>query len=826
MTISALHRATAAAALLLTLAVAASPAQDAARAPTVVTPDDPLASFPFDRITLVDDSVILVEPVSPRPLPPTEPPKAEAGRLPRPRIPFEGNVGLPGEASKVEPFQPAAKKEDGPDVVINVHLARETATGRGDARDFKLKRAHMKRIEYFEDILLAEGDKLVQARDFTRAFEHYLRVRQRDPDWPGLTDRVHALLFAEGKHALGDGDVTRGLRLLRELHARRPDYPGLVDQIAAAYAGRIDRAIELALYPEGRRLLHELEAISADVRQARELREKFQGLAKARAAQVGSGSNADRLDALADALRIWPDHAELEAEYRKAFEAEPTLEVAVTDVAAPPGPWLRSPADDRIARLLFRPVLADDSEEARKGERPGQLAREVESTDLGRRLVVHVRAGLPWSDGSRDVSALDVARSFVDRCDPRDPAKYQARWADLLDRARPLDERQVELQLRRPLLRPAFWLDAPVGAAHAGADGRIVLSAKERRLVGSGPFVCAAASPNAIDLRATADASGEASTSKVRRLREVRYGAPSAAMAAFLRGDAAMLGHVPPDQASKLAANPDVKIGTYARPAVHVLALDGRNPILRNRTLRRALSYAIDRKGLLEETILRGPSSESDLPADGVFPRGNGADAPGVKPLEHNPVLAVALASLARRELKAESLKLKLEYPPIAEVEAVVPRLVEAFAQARIVVEPVAVPRSKLESELRAGRKFDMAYRVLRCDEPVLDAGLMICPGYDAPPSANALASAASPRILQLLLQLEQAAEWPSARGMAVQIDRELRDELPVIPLWQTVDRYAWRSRLRGPAETAERLYDGIETWEIAPWIAKDPWSR
>jgi peptide/nickel transport system substrate-binding protein len=297
-------------------------------------------------------------------------------------------------------------------------------------------------------------------------------------------------------------------------------------------------------------------------------------------------------------------------------------------------------------------------------------------------------------------------------------------------------------------------------------------------------------------------------------------------MVAFLRGDAAMINHVAPFQTAQLAALPDIKVGAYTRPAIHVLALDGRNPLLKNRALRRAISYAIDRKGLLEETILRGPSTDSDLPADGVFPRGDSADAVGVKPLEHNPVLALALASLARGELKAETLKLRLEYPPIAEVEAVIPRLVEAFAQARIVVDPVAVAGSKLESELRAGREFDMAYRVLRCDEPVLDAGPMICPGYDAPPSTDALASAASPRILQLLLQLERAAEWPSARGMAVEIDRELRDELPVIPLWQTVDRYAWRTRLKGPAETVERLYDGIETWEIAPWIAKDPWSR
>ena len=101
----------------------------------------------------------------------------------------------------------------------------------------------------------------------------------------------------------------------------------------------------------------------------------------------------------------------------------------------------------------------------------------------------------------------------------------------------------------------------------------------------------------------------------------------------------------------------------------------------------------------------------------------------------------------------------------------------------------------------------------------------MLCPGYDAPPEADALASAASPRILQLLLQLERASEWPTARGLALQIDRESRDELPVIPLWQLVDHYAWRDRLKGPPTDAAMLYQGIETWEIEPWFAKDPWD-
>ena len=44
------------------------------------------------------------------------------------------------------------------------------------------------------------------------------------------------------------------------------------------------------------------------------------------------------------------------------------------------------------------------------------------------------------------------------------------------------------------------------------------------------------------------------------------------------------------------------------------------------------------------------------------------------------------------------------------------------------------------------------------------------------------------------------------------------------MPLWQLEDHYAWRTRLKGPAEVADDLYQGIETWEIEPWFARDPW--
>jgi peptide/nickel transport system substrate-binding protein len=61
---------------------------------------------------------------------------------------------------------------------------------------------------------------------------------------------------------------------------------------------------------------------------------------------------------------------------------------------------------------------------------------------------------------------------------------------------------------------------------------------------------------------------------------------------------------------------------------------------------------------------------------------------------------------------------------------------------------------------------------------------------------------------------------------VVIQIDRESRDELPVIPLWQLAEHYAWRTHLKGPGESAAHLYQGIETWEIRPWFARDPWSK
>ncbi|HEV3165544.1 MAG TPA: ABC transporter substrate-binding protein [Isosphaeraceae bacterium] len=821
-----------------------------------------LKTQPFDRITLVDGTALDIEPVTPRPLPPFDPKKERSRQKKKSeqdKPPEEGNIGLPGEKTKAKAAEAKEKEEEETPPQITIHALE------GDVRDFMVKRLDIKRMDYFEDMLLAEGEQLVRARQYPKAFEYFLAVQARNPRWRGLDDHVNKLLFEEGAAALRDSDSDRGLRLLGELHVRKPDYPGLADKLAAAYGERINKAFELGVYARGRQILHDLEKFIPNHDVVKQTKSRFIAKAQGLVDDAAKKSGGERLDNLIEALRIWPALESASAVFPQSFAEQPTLDVAVLDVPRPVAPWVHSPASARASRLVYLPVLAAESEAAIRGNLPGQLAASMDKGDLGKRLELRIRTGIPWSDGTRAVSAIDLVRALSDRTAPRSPA-YNARWADLLERVEALDEDRIEVTLTRAFLKPEAWMLSPVGPAHAAWDGWVT-TRQGRQPVGDGPYrwqsstkdlvvyVTGPGEPPSIASAATGRAATGSSSSlvpragqvvlaspapvdkdgdtkpvsalavpKIKRIREVRYPGSAQALAAFVRGDVAMAEHVPPDRVAALANNPEFKVGRYEVPTLHRIAFDGRNTVLRNRSLRRGLSYAIDRKTLLEENLLKRAADEISTISDGPFAKGSYADAPGVKPLGYDPMLAKMLVAAAKKEMGNNPIKLTFEYPAIPEAQVVVPKIAEAFRKVDVEIELLERTESELEEALRAGRRFDLAYRATQCVEPVWEAGPLLCPGYDAPPSVDGLASIASPRTLELLLRLERATELPLANGLVLSIDRESRDELPVLPLWQLEDHYAWRTRLKGLADSAVHLYQGIETWEIEAWFAKDPW--
>ena len=275
--------------------------------------------------------------------------------------------------------------------------------------------------------------------------------------------------------------------------------------------------------------------------------------------------------------------------------------------------------------------------------------------------------------------------------------------------------------------------------------------------------------------------------------------------------------HVPSDQVAALSANPEIKVGRYSQPAIHLIALDGRNRVLRNRSFRRGLSYAIDRRTILEETILGHPGDADNAVADGPMPKGCYADASGVKPLGYNPTLATMLIAAAQKELGGTPIELKLEYPAISEAQAAIPFILESIRAVGLPVglkiEAVEVPESQLESGAPGGTQ--VRPRVSRA--PVRRAG-----ARGGPPALPRLRRPAEPPTRwrrprapgssSCCSSSNCASELASARGLAQQIDRESRDELPVLPALaggrplRLEDAAQGPRRSRGPALPGHRI--------------------
>ena len=229
---------------------------------------------------------------------------------------------------------------------------------------------------------------------------------------------------------------------------------------------------------------------------------------------------------------------------------------------------------------MYLPLMAGDDEASGRGETPGQLLAGLQSIELGRGLKITLKAGAVWSDGSRPVTAIDVARSLADRALSASPG-YNARWADLLERVEVIDDTHLDVKLTRSSMKIESWLLGPVGPAHASADGWVSSLAQGRKPVGDGPYRWESSADSSTLLHSIA-AEGTQGVPKIKRIRELRYPNPNVAIEALLRGDVALLEHIPAERVPDLLKlSETIKVGKFTTPSVHRIALDGRNPALR-----------------------------------------------------------------------------------------------------------------------------------------------------------------------------------------------------------------------------------------------------
>ena len=200
-------------------------------------------------------------------------------------------------------------------------------------------------------------------------------------------------------------------------------------------------------------------------------------------------------------------------------------------------------------------------------------------------------------------------------------ATFRSDLASLVESVSIAADNSVVLHLKRVHVRPESLFQFPPPATNRDATG----GARP-----TGPFSIADYAPDLVVFaRATplprSEGPGEGGP---RAIVEQTMPSDEAAVAALLGGEVDVLDRVPPWQLERLRTVPEVRIGSYKLPTVHVLIPNLDRPLLAKREFRRALCYGIDRKWIVDRVLLGGRAVPGFEAISGPFPAGTSLNDP------------------------------------------------------------------------------------------------------------------------------------------------------------------------------------------------------
>jgi ABC-type transport system substrate-binding protein len=117
-----------------------------------------------------------------------------------------------------------------------------------------------------------------------------------------------------------------------------------------------------------------------------------------------------------------------------------------------------------------------------------------------------------------------------------------------------------------------------------------------------------------------------------------------------------------------------------------------------------------------------------------------------------------------------------------------------------IVLEPGVAPR-------KGDDTIDLLYLSAALWEPATDAERVF--------GSGGIAETDNIFVVQVLSSLRTAKNWRDVRQFCQDLHRLVNDHLPVLPLWQVSESFAYRASLQGIPKKPVALYPDIQRWRV-----------
>jgi ABC-type transport system substrate-binding protein len=224
----------------------------------------------------------------------------------------------------------------------------------------------------------------------------------------------------------------------------------------------------------------------------------------------------------------------------------------------------------------------------------------------------------------------------------------------------------------------------------------------------------------------------------------------------------------------------------------------------------------------VKQVLLGGAEVPGFTVLSGPFPAGLSFSDPlryaynnQLEPRPFEPRLAAVLASVAWSKVLDPKGQGNIELSPM-------PKLILAHPAdplARVACETIQLQLGKAgipielveftSDELLAGKvNYDLRYAELAVWEPIADARALLGPGGLA-------GELGSPYLTAALRELDDATNWKDVRAKLAEIHDIAHHDLPLIPLWQTVNFFAYRTAVHGIGASPISLYQNVDQWRV-----------
>ncbi len=669
----------------------------------------------------------------------------------------------------------------------------------------------IEKITLFEHMVLQRAKKFVDEKKFGEAFEHLKFLMDNYPNTPGLQTMRQEFLFASAVEMRKLNRLPHTLAVLEELQRSFPNFrrdqvrnyiTGVSSQLIKSYFDKQDLATARTM----------IERLARDYKDdplpvVQEWRGKFLELAMTFRDSANREREAkDYLKARKSAQRMLEIEPSIEGGrelLRNILREYPVVRVGVFEATdTPDTAALANWPAFRAGQLISRPLFEFRSTGPEGGQYRFTLGSFQQSDD---RLELDMMVQNPGMSGIPD--SLSLSQALLRRA-TIGSNEYVPSWAAIMDSVSVIGPERLRVRFRRPHVLPQAFLQWPVSSTSQEASK---IGVAYRFKQEDGPTRRYEwASPNPpVELQPV-------------EIMETKYTDPKEAVNDLLKGEIEVIDRLFPADAKMLQSASIAKkitVENYALPTVHMLVPRRPNPYLDNREFRRALLYAINREGILRGEILGGRASDLSRVISGPFPKGATETDPiayaynnSVESQAYDPRLSKVLMFFTQKSLQMKYEKLKETVPKMPTFKLGVPNYEVARVAGQAIVEQwkiIGVSCELVVLDRIPGPKdespVDILYLTAAVWEPATDAERLF--GIGSPAETN------NQFIVQALGQLSAGRNWREIRQSCQDLHALVASHLPILPLWQVEESFAYRSELIGVARKPLGLYQDLGKW-------------